>query len=156
AWRDRGDDMNRTILVYAAKRAIIVAGAAAALAAWWHADGVAALAQQAAAAPTPVPVRMSRVFTGADGQTHAEEVELKFGGALGRNGLPNPNSPTPWVPLSTLQFRRTPPNYFVGWHPSATKHYVVTLSGRQDVEVSDGKKVRLYPGHILLVEDTSG
>jgi hypothetical protein len=33
---------------------------------------------------------------------------------------------------------------------------VITLSGRGEVEVAGGKKISLEPGHIDLVEDTTG
>ena len=33
---------------------------------------------------------------------------------------------------------------------------MITLSGRGEVEVSGGKKVSMGPGHIDLVEDTTG
>jgi hypothetical protein len=33
---------------------------------------------------------------------------------------------------------------------------VVTLAGESEIELGDGTKIRLHPGHILLAEDTSG
>jgi hypothetical protein len=33
---------------------------------------------------------------------------------------------------------------------------VITLTGRGEIEVSDGKKVVLEPGRVVLVEDTAG
>jgi hypothetical protein len=33
---------------------------------------------------------------------------------------------------------------------------VVTLAGESEIELEDGKKVRLGPGSILLAEDTTG
>ena len=33
---------------------------------------------------------------------------------------------------------------------------MITLSGESEVELGDGTKIRLYPGHILLAEDTTG
>lgn len=41
-----------------------------------------------------------------------------------------------------------------GWAPR--RQYVVTLSGRGEVELADGKKIPLEPGHILLAEDLTG
>ena len=33
---------------------------------------------------------------------------------------------------------------------------MITLSGRGELEVADGKKVAVGPGHINLIEDTTG
>ncbi len=32
----------------------------------------------------------------------------------------------------------------------------MTLAGESEVELADGRKLRLGPGHILLAEDTTG
>ena len=36
------------------------------------------------------------------------------------------------------------------------RQYVITLSGESEVELGDGTKIRLHPGHILLAEDVDG
>jgi hypothetical protein len=60
------------------------------------------------------------------------------------------------VKVTGLQFRRTPPNYFVDWHPAPQRQYVITLSGRGEIELVGGQKIPLGPGHILLAEDVTG
>src|SRR5207248_2582066 len=42
------------------------------------------------------------------------------------------------------------------FHNAPRRQFVITLSGRGEVETSDGKKVELGPGSIDLVEDTTG
>ena len=42
------------------------------------------------------------------------------------------------------------------WHTAPRRQYVITLSGQAELEVSGGKKIRVGPGHIDLVEDTTG
>src|ERR1700739_4968565 len=42
------------------------------------------------------------------------------------------------------------------WHAAPSRRYVITLSGRGELEVSGGKKIPVGPGHVLLVEDTTG
>lgn len=46
--------------------------------------------------------------------------------------------------------------YFVDWHPAPQRQYVITLSGRGEIELTGGQKIPLGPGHILLAEDVSG
>ena len=58
--------------------------------------------------------------------------------------------------MTSVQFRRTSPEYFIDWHTAPRRQYVITLAGESEVEFGDGTKVRLYPGHILLAEDTTG
>jgi hypothetical protein len=38
-----------------------------------------------------------------------------------------------------------------GWH-----QYVMTLSGRGEIELSDGKKISLERGRLVLAEDMTG
>ena len=103
------------------------------------------------AAQGRTPIRVTRIFTGPDGQTHAEEVDVKL--MLGDN---------PGEQLSEMikgtgvQFRRTAPNYFYDWHNPSRHQYVITLSGRGEIEIAGGKKIPLGPGHILLAEDLTG
>src|SRR5712692_6127044 len=42
------------------------------------------------------------------------------------------------------------------WHRGARRQYVITLSGRGEIEVAGGKKISIEPGHINRIEDTTG
>jgi hypothetical protein len=103
-----------------------------------------------AAAQKRTPISVTRIFTGADGQTHAEEIDVKLlpGGSSGEL--------SEMLKVTGLQFRRQAPNYFVDWHPAPQRQYVITLSGRGEIELAGGKKIPLGPGHILLAEDVTG
>jgi len=110
----------------------------------WSAESPAA--DQAAR----TPIKVTRIYTGPDNQTHAEEYEVP---------LPTRNGATELsalVDVTSLQFRRTSTEYFLDFHNAPRRQYVITLSGESEVELGDGTKIRLYPGHILLAEDTSG
>jgi hypothetical protein len=93
---------------------------------------------------------VTRIFTGPDGQSHAEEINVK----LARDDASTELSEM--IKTTGVRFRRQAPNYFEDWHTAPQKQYVITLSGRGEIEVSGGKKVPLGPGHILLVEDLTG
>lgn len=94
------------------------------------------------------PVFMTRLYTGPDKQSHAEEVEITFTGATANAAQ--------LLPITGAELRRTPPGYFNDWHPGPRRQYVITLSGRGEIEVAGGKKIALEPGHIELIEDTTG
>ncbi len=95
------------------------------------------------------PIMVTRIFTGPDGLTHSEEVDIRLTGR-GATDL------SEIVKVKGLQFRRTSPNFFSDWHHAPQRQYIVTLSGRGEVELTGGRKIPLTPGHILLAEDTTG
>ena len=98
-----------------------------------------------AVAQTRKPIMMTRVYTGADGLSHSEEVEMKLTG----NGISE-------MKATSVQFSRRPPGPASDWHVGPRRQFVITLSGRAELEVADGKKVAVGPGHINLIEDTTG
>ena len=103
-----------------------------------------------ASAQERTPIKVTRIYTGSDNQTHAEEYEVPLGPPRGATELAEA------IDVTSLQFRRTSPDYFIDWHNAPRKQYVITLSGESEVEIGDGTKIRLHPGHILLAEDTAG
>jgi hypothetical protein len=103
-----------------------------------------------AVAQRRTPIVVTRIFTGPDGKTHAEQIDMKLAPGGGSGEL------SEMVKVSGLQFRRQAPNYFQDWHPAPRRQYVVTLSGQGEVELDGGKKIPLGPGHILLAEDVTG
>ena len=99
-----------------------------------------------ALAQTRRPVAMTRIYAGPDGQSHAEEIEMK----LTDRGIAE-------FGATAAQFSSRPagpPN--TNWHTGPRRQFVITLSGRAELEVSDGRKVMVGPGHINLIEDTTG
>jgi quercetin dioxygenase-like cupin family protein len=97
-------------------------------------------------AQTRKPITMTRIYAGPDGQSHAEEVEMK----LTERGIAE-------FSATAAQFSSRPagpPN--TNWHTGPRRQFVITLSGRAELEVSDGRKILAGPGHINLIEDTTG
>jgi quercetin dioxygenase-like cupin family protein len=89
----------------------------------------------------------TQIYTGADGLSHAEEVELK---TVGTGGA------TEMIKATGVQFSSRPPSTSGDWHTGPARQYVITLSGRGELEVAGGKKIALGPGQIDLIEDTTG
>lgn len=96
-------------------------------------------------AQTRKPIMVTRIYTGPDGQSHAEEIEMAL--SDGRSEM---------LKVTGVQFRRTPPGTFSDWHRGPRRQYIITLSGRGEIEVAGGKKIALVPGRIELIEDTTG
>jgi hypothetical protein len=106
-------------------------------------------AEDAAAAQTHKPVVITRIYTGPDGQTHAEEIEAKFAPGGG-------NDVHKLMANSGAELHRAPPGRAADWHTAPRRQYVITLSGHGELELSGGKKIAVGPGNIELVEDTTG
>jgi hypothetical protein len=113
-------------------------------------SGVRWLDGRAVSAQGKTPIKVTRLYTGADGRTKMEEYEVP----LTASGRGTELSKT--VTVKSLQFRRTNQDYNLDWHPAPSRQFVITLSGESEVELEGGRKLRLGPGHILLAEDTTG
>lgn len=99
-----------------------------------------------------VTTTITRLYTGTDGQSHAEDNEVAWRPAKLRAELNESES----VKVSTAQFLRWPPGFVWEGHPASKRQYVVIISGRGEVDVVGGKQVRLEPGRVLLAEDVTG
>ena len=104
-------------------------------------------------------VVITRIFTGPDGLAHAEDIELKLNARgvadmLKATGAEfSVRAPTPGAnPRNTAATDLNDP----GWHTGPARQFVITLSGSSEVEVSGGVHVLAAPGHINLIEDTTG
>ena len=106
--------------------------------------------QDVVVAQTRKPIMVTRIFTGPDGLAHAEEMELKTirGGA------------SEMMKATGVEFSSRPATAASAtannWHTGPRRQFVITLSGRAELEVAGGKKVDAGPGHINLIEDTTG
>ena len=104
-------------------------------------------------------VVITRIFTGADGLAHAEDIEL----ALNARGVSNMLKATgaefsvrPPTPGANSRNTTAAAVDHPGWHTGPARQFVITLSGTSEVEVSGGVHVMAGPGHINLIEDTTG
>ena len=104
-------------------------------------------AQGASDARNGKPVMITRFFTGPDGLTHAEEIEVKFPAGGGVYNL---------LANSGTQIRRTPPGRENGYHTASRRQYVITLSGHAELVLSGGQTIQVGPGSIELAEDVTG
>jgi hypothetical protein len=128
-------------------RLLMVAVATGALSAW----GVRSLSGQ-----QRTPVMVTRLYTGSDGLTHAEQVPMK----LALNPAPAGTERSDRINVNRLQIFRWPPGTVNDWHNASQTpgghQYVMTLSGRGEIELSDGKKISVEQGRLVLAEDMTG
>ncbi len=94
-------------------------------------------------------MKIVKIYTGSDQESHFEEIELCF---TGEQGIRSAISQT----ASAVAFRSAPPGTVIDWHPAPRRQYVVTLSGQWDIECGDGSLQRFQPGDVMLAEDLTG
>jgi hypothetical protein len=99
------------------------------------------------------PVKVTRLYTGEDGVSHFQEVNVKFSPVPGA-----PNTVEESEPVSTKKSYvvRISPGFFEDWHNADVRRYVITISGRSEVEVAGGQKLIAQPGQVVLAEDLTG
>jgi hypothetical protein len=95
-------------------------------------------------------MRIVRLYTGADNQSHFEDIEvpLKDGGKTGFI--------SELIRATGVVFRMTTGDYNYEFHVAPRRQYVVNLEGEVEIEVGDGTRRILRSGDILLAEDTTG
>jgi hypothetical protein len=88
---------------------------------------------------------MFRSYTGDDGESHMEELDLASHPEL-----------TALQGATGVVFRSTPPGTFRDWHTAPRRQSVSTLSGAADIGRRDGTIHRLGPGDVTMAEDLTG
>ena len=86
-----------------------------------------------------------RLYSGSDGESHIEELNL-----ASHPELTSPQATT------NIIFRETPPGSFSDWHTAPRRQYIITVSGHSEIGLGDGSIVHYGPGDARLVEDTTG
>ena len=101
------------------------------------------------------PMKYVRLCSDSTGASHFDDDELTF-------TLADFAPPAPPISVSQLfqtegaAFISSPPGWVGNWHPAPQRQYFVCLTGRLEVEVSDGEIRTFGPGEVILVEDTWG
>ena len=96
-------------------------------------------------------MKITRIYTGDDGESHFEDIEVPLvdrGGALGRISS--------FEGATGIVFRETDGDYDLGFHNAPRRQYVINLDAAVEIEVGDGTKRVIGPGEILFAEDTTG
>jgi hypothetical protein len=128
-------------------RRLVLAGVVTCVAVIWNAHNHTS----AVAAQQRSPVTLTRIYTGSDGKTHAQPVDLEL--------TPTPlfgREQSETVKVTSSYFARFHPGFVQDWHTVAERRYVITLSGQGEVELAGGQKIPLEPGRILQAEDLTG
>ena len=97
--------------------------------------------------PGGIPMAFVRCYTGTDGQSHFEDLDL----------LPPDMERSVEQAASSITFTRSPNGRFSDWHNAPRRQYAIFLSGGQmEVVIADGTTRRFGPGDAVLFEDLTG
>ena len=112
--------------------------------------GLALRAEEAMADQGEKSMQVVRIYTGADNQSHFEDLQvpLKDGGKVGFL--------SDLIKATGVRFRETSGDYNYDFHTAPRRQYVVNLEGEVEIEVGDGTRRILRAGDVLLAEDTTG
>jgi len=96
-------------------------------------------------------MKVTRIYTGADGESHFEDVEipLEDTGVRGRR--------SELMKATGIFFgEMAAGDYNIDWHNTSRRQYVIILEGEIEIVIGEGTKRILGTGDILLAEDTTG
>ncbi|HUF10150.1 MAG TPA: hypothetical protein VMO47_12560 [Rhodothermales bacterium] len=95
-------------------------------------------------------MRITRLYSSPDGESHFEEVDIDLEDAGEIGSLSEERR------VNGIVFRENPPDYDYDWHNAPRRQYIIMLDGNIEIEVSDGEIRQFTGGDVLLVEDTTG
>jgi quercetin dioxygenase-like cupin family protein len=95
-------------------------------------------------------IRLLRLFTGDDGQSHFAVAKIEW------HSLEGVNAVSPSGPARGISFEETAAGARLDWHNAPHRQYVITLSGRLEFETRTGARQIVEAGDVLLAEDTTG
>ena len=95
-------------------------------------------------------MKITRIYTGSDGQSHFEDVDIpleQMKGSESRSRL---------MPATGIILSQTSKDFKIDWHNAPRRQFLVTLQGECEIVVGDGATRHFGPGDIMLAEDTTG
>ena len=91
-----------------------------------------------------------RIFAGADGESHFEDVVVALDQSMHVSQL------SQTFAVTGMNLRRNNREYTLDFHAAPRRQWILNLTGTVEMEASDGEVRRFGPASIVLVEDTTG
>jgi hypothetical protein len=93
------------------------------------------------------PLKFCRIYTGADGQSHFQDLPQTVGSKHFLTDLS----------VKTLVFKNDAHRDDLrGWHNAPRRQWCITLAGKVEIGIGDGTKTTFHPGDVFLAEDVTG
>jgi len=97
----------------------------------------------------------THLYTDADGETHFIEKQFEFEqreDIEARGGI----MVSELKGVKGASIYRLKKGVVEDWHTAPRKQFGFVIQGESDITASDGQVLRLAPGNIILIDDTSG
>jgi quercetin dioxygenase-like cupin family protein len=92
-------------------------------------------------------MQFCRIYTGADGKSHFEDLDQNPGAKFFLTSLPT----------KALVFKNdVNRDDLHGWHNAPRRQWCITLSGTVEIGVGDGRVRTFQAGDVFLAEDVTG
>lgn len=102
-------------------------------------------------------MKVVRIYTGDDGQSHFEDLEIPQGDVPFSGNVAGPTDKrTDPIPVESMVIRDAQTADEHDFHPAPRRQFVVTLYGVGEIVCGDGTKRRFGPGDIMLADDLTG
>lgn len=97
----------------------------------------------------------THLYTDAEGESHFQEKQFEF----------HPLDDASWGESLTFKklqgvkgasLAKLKKGAEEDWHTAPRKQFIIVIQGAVEITASDGKIVRLVPGSVMLVDDTTG
>jgi quercetin dioxygenase-like cupin family protein len=108
--------------------------------------------QATTSVPSKPLVMATRLYTGADGQSHIDQVPIALKADRKEPAAENSDP----LKMSDAYLVRCAPGMFENWHNADKRRYIVVVSGEAEVTTTGGEKTSILPGHIYIAEDLTG
>lgn len=101
--------------------------------------------------PSAEPVLVTRIYSGSDGESHFEELDLPL-------TVSDAGAMSTAIPIDSIFFRDTSEAGPEVWdyHVAPRRQFALHLQGRTEIELGDGTKRAFGPGDVLLADDQTG
>ena len=90
-------------------------------------------------------MKIVRIYTGADNQTHFEDLDPDTFATLAAK-----------VGEGPIRVNQGPAKSFSDFHNAPRRQYVVIMAGAMEIAIGDGTTRQLVPGDVLVAEDLTG
>lgn len=94
-------------------------------------------------------MKITRLYTGTDNQSHFEAVDIPLQTA--EHGVLSSKLPVDGVYIGEIEDLTE-----VDWHNPPCRQFIIMLQGAMAIEITDGSKKVFREGDILLAEDLTG
>ena len=95
-------------------------------------------------------MRISRVYTGDDGQSHFEDIDVAFPETMGLGKR------TEHFKADSISMREADVESEMDFHNAPRRQFVITVAGRAEMECGDGSTRQFGPGDVFLADDLTG